>query len=395
MRTVYLEPLWKFALSYRDLVRYPPQGYRFVTRTRVDDALISFAGRYPIAYSLQYALDRAAPIHLLKSCWDVLKRPPGGTALTYSDTHLVLRKEPWVLDLETEHVANVLGGYRHLRRFRGLLRTALASHWCRKIIVRMEAARTALKACLGPSLAEKTEVVSWAVPSKRFAKSFNDSKVKLLFVNSANIPGQFHYKGGKEALEAFLLLRQRYPRLEMTMRSDIPRPIQERYRQIENLRLIDEVIGWEELEQEFLTADIFLLPSHITPGMVFLDALSYELPIVTTDVWGNPETVRDGLTGLLVHDAPVALHYQRLLPRHFAPPVGSPEYDEIVAATNRQMVQELVEKLSLLIEDAELRRRLGRAARYEAEQGRFSLEERNRKLKRILDEAVGVPDPGK
>ena len=208
-------------------------------------------------------------------------------------------------------------------------------------------------------------------------------------MNSGNIPGQFHTKGGKEALEAFFLLRQRYPQVEMVVRSDVPGAMRRRCEPIDGLTILDKVVPWEELEREFMTADIFLLPAHHTPMVAFLDAMSYELPVVTTDAWGNGEIVEDGGTGLLVHDSPVASHYEKMLPRCFIPPAGSREYRDIVASTDPQIVQELVAKLSLLIEDAELRRRLGRAGRRAVEEGRFSLRQRNSRLKCVLDEAIG------
>jgi glycosyltransferase involved in cell wall biosynthesis len=161
-----------------------------------------------------------------------------------------------------------------------------------------------------------------------------------------------------------------------------------RCEQIDGLRIIDKVVPWEEFEREFMTADIFLLPAHHTPMRAFLDAMSYELPVVTTDAWGNPEIVEDGTTGLLVHDSGVASHYEKMLPRCFVPPAGSPEYRDIVASTNPQIVQQLVEKLSLLIENAELRRGLGKAGREAVEEGRFSIPRRNATLMRVLDEAT-------
>jgi len=53
-----------------------------------------------------------------------------------------------------------------------------------------------------------------------------------------------------------------------------------------------------------------------------------------------------------------------------------------------QVVAELVEKTSILIEDEDLRRKMGRAGREEVETGKFSLEKRNNKLKRIFDDAL-------
>ena len=387
-RIVYLEPTWKLHSAYEGLIQHPPDGYRFEAERGRESAVIKTASRFPFAYSWFLALNRVVPVYLIQSYRNALKRPPAGTALTYSIGHLILRNEPWVLDLPCEHVTNVLGGVQHYRRFRGLLRRVLAAENCRRIIVTIDAGRKALEATLGRNLAAKTDVVHWAVPKKEFAKQFNDDKVKLLFVNSGNIPGQFHTKGGKEALEAFFLLRERYPQVEMVVRSDVPTSMKKRCEQVHGLRVIDKVMPWEGLEREFMTADIFLLPAHHTPMVAFLDAMSYELPVVTTDAWGNGEIVADGKTGLLVHDGAVARHFERMLPRCFVPPAGSREYRDIVASTNPQMVQDLVAKLSLLVEDAELRRKLGRAGRWAVEEGRFSLRQRNARLKCVLDEAI-------
>jgi len=47
-----------------------------------------------------------------------------------------------------------------------------------------------------------------------------------------------------------------------------------------------------------------------------------------------------------------------------------------------------VEKTSSIIENPELRRQTGKAGRWEVEHGKFSIERRNEKLKRIFDEAT-------
>jgi glycosyltransferase involved in cell wall biosynthesis len=385
---VYLEPTWKLHSAYEGLIQHPPAGYRFEAERGRESAVIKTASRFALAYSWFLGLNRVVPLYLLQAYRNALKRPPAGTVLTYSIGHLVLRNEPWVLDLPCEHVTNVLGGLQHYNRFGGLARRVLSGDNCRGIIVTIDAGRKAVETTLGPNLAKKTNVVNWAAPKKEFAKGFADDKVKLLFVNSGNIPGQFHTKGGKEALEAFSLVRERYPQVEMVVRSDVPSRMRKRCQRIDGLRVLDKVVPWAELEREFMTADIFLLPAHHTPMVAFLDAMSYELPVVTTDAWGNGELVADGETGLLVHDGAVARHYERMLPRCFIPPAGSREYRDIVTSTNPQMVQELVAKLSLLIEDAELRRRLGRAGRWAVEEGRFSLRQRNARLKCVLDKAI-------
>ncbi len=384
-----MEPTWKGHTAFELLVERPPSGYRFVTEGGRQEALIRRAARFRSVYSALYALDRLLPAHLLKSCWDVARRPPAGTALTYAVNHLVLRDEPWLLHLPGEHVSNTIGGYRHFRRFRGVVSRTLRSRRCRAIVVNTEAGRRALAAALGEELVGKASVVPWAVAAKAFAKEYPRSGgVKLLFVDSANTPGQFVYKGGPEMLEAFAALRSRYPDLELVVRSALPGPVRRRWAGTPGLRLMEDVVPWATLEREFQTADIFVLPARFTLLTVFLDAMSYELPVVTSDAWANGEVVEQGVTGLLARDARVARHYEEMLPRYFLPPPGSGLHRRLFGSADRALVAGLVEALSRLIEEPELRRGMGRAGRRAVEAGRFSVESRNRVLGRVLDAAI-------
>jgi glycosyltransferase involved in cell wall biosynthesis len=227
-------------------------------------------------------------------------------------------------------------------------------------------------------------IVPHAVDKKDFVKQPPTDRVKLLFVGSANIAGDFELKGGKEALEAFVRLRQKYNNLEMVVRSDIPEEIKTKYTGINGLRIIDKVIPWQEMEQEFQTADIFLFPGHHTPFMSLLDAMSYELPIVTTNAYANAELVTDGRTGLVINCSKKVPYYLD----KYLPDGSTPKFRKAIQVLDNDVVTELVAKTSLLIENAELRQKMGKAGREEVEHGRFSIGNRNEKLKRIFDEAA-------
>lgn len=101
------------------------------------------------------------------------------------------------------------------------------------------------------------------------------------------------------------------------------------------VRFIGPVTG-EAKTEAFRTADIFALPSYGEGVPVSLiEALAFGIPVVVSDVGGIPETVTDGLEGFLLHPGQV----------------------EVMAAT-----------LGRLIEDPELRRKMGCAGRARAEQ---------------------------
>jgi glycosyltransferase involved in cell wall biosynthesis len=236
----------------------------------------------------------------------------------------------------------------------------------------------------------KIEVVYNSIAPRNFVKEYgNARKIKLLFVGAdalTNAWEAFDYKGGRETLATFSLLRQRYNDLELIVRSNPPPDIRAKYEGMDGVRIIDKFIPWEDLEREYRTADIFLMPSHTTIFMTLLEAMSFELPIVTIDSWSNAEHVEDGKTGLVAPKSTRLMHTYR---GTHQTEMATPEFWRAIQTVDPVVVGELVKRLRLLIEQPELRRRMGRAARWEVEHGRFSMSVHNSKLSRVFDEAIG------
>ncbi len=113
-----------------------------------------------------------------------------------------------------------------------------------------------------------------------------------------------------------------------------------------------------------------------------LEAMNYGLPVVTTNYYDNPEYVEDGVTGLVIP------HHRNL------PPWDTSERKVRRAIETRDLcfTRALFEKTAILIENADLRRKMGRAARASLE-AKFSLAEKNRTLGRFLDEAIDPQYP--
>lgn len=389
IKRVYLDIAGRMHSLYKGLVLHPPPGYQFITQDRSWDKALSIAIRINSTYIFQERiLNKVIPVNLAKGYLEKFKKSPDGAVLTYATGHVVFRKEPWVVDLE---FVTQLAGYsiKHFRRYRKLIEKVLDSEYCKKIICWTEAGKkTVLLNMNCESFTHKIEIIPPAVHKKNFVKDYSKKKrVKLLFVGSVNIPGEFEYKGGKEVLEAFVILHQRYPNLELVIRSDIPKETKAKYKGLGNLRIIEEIIPWGQLEQEFKSADIFLFPAHSTPGLAILDAMSYELPVITTNVWANPELVQDGETGFVIKKSKKVQYYiENFVPNWDYHP--NSKFMKMIETVDSRVVAELVEKTSFLIEDEELIRKMGRAGRWEIENGKFSLEKRNEKLRRIFDEAI-------
>jgi len=145
-------------------------------------------------------------------------------------------------------------------------------------------------------------------------------------------------KGLFTALEVAGILNQTMPKVKLVFAGDWFREID----RIESLKIIDDlqlenvefvgtILGTEKFEL-FRKSDVFLFPP-ISPegfGLVNLEAMSAGLPVVSTSQGAIPETVLDGITGFVLE----------------------PGESSAIA-----------EKIVYLLENDELRERMGRASR--------------------------------
>jgi glycosyltransferase involved in cell wall biosynthesis len=387
MKKVYIEPAGRWHSFLTQLKNTPPEGYEFMSLpTSFDKAIGPLLQSNFVYFTLQrLMLEKLVPMHLVKAWAEGhFKKTPPDIALTYSIGHVIYRSEPWVIAVEW---VTQLFGYQpaHLKRYHKSVEKLLASDNCKKIICWGELLKNTILHNLNcERFADKVVIVPHAVNKKDFVKKPPTDKVKLLFVGSANIAGDFELKGGKEALAAFVKLHQKYDNLEMVVRSDMPEKIKSKYQGVPGLRIIDKILTWPDMEREFQTADIFLFPGHHTPFMSLLDAMSYELPIITTNAYANAELVTDGQTGLVINRSKNVPYYLD----KYLPDGSTPKFRKAIRVMDNDVVTELVAKTSLLIENTELRRSMGKAGRAEIENGIFSIRNRNENLKRIFDEAT-------
>jgi glycosyltransferase involved in cell wall biosynthesis len=383
---------------YKRLVRYPPDGYSFIVENSEDAGKQpkppAATGRRQLLYDMNRKLQRVFPDSLGRETRTLfymgLKRaqrsrlPPGRNIdLVYSSQQLMFSEMAWVVDFE---YANALVDYGDIRLCPRFIQNALRSSYCKKIIPWTEwSKRTLLRSVDCGSFKDKIEVVHFGMEAKTFVKKPDKEKVRFLFVGSTNRLNylNFEWKGGFEAAEAFIELSKKYEDLELVLRSWVPPEIKERYGDKPNISIIDKPLSEEDLSNLYQSSDIFLFPLHLNLGMVILEAMSYELPVIALDIYDISEALQDMKTGVLVERPPLNYYMWNGAANH---------QDKSLLPKIRQFrpwtVKKIVEKASLLIEDASLRRRIGREARQVIEHGEFSIANRNAKLKRIFDEAT-------
>jgi glycosyltransferase involved in cell wall biosynthesis len=379
-KIVYADIIGQEGTTTRQLFDAPPDGYAFVKRTKLSNRLAESAAENWKFRWLKQRANAVLPVNLMAS--RILGRrlkTPDGAVLTYSESSVIFREEPWVLWIE---VATQVAGFsdRSLARFRRGIERALGSANCRGILCHSRAARESLRRHLSTEPFEhKIHIFppGWPVTEPPPPAKPGGAPVRILFVTGSTMAARFTLKGGLESLEAFAALRERFPNLELVVRSDVEPSIRRHYEGMPGLRIVSDLVPYAELENLYRESDIYWYPAHCLMSVSMLEAMNYGLPVVTTDYYDNPEYVEDGITGMI-------------LPHHRSlPPWDTSEMRVRRALGTRDpgFVQGLVQKTAVLVENAELRRRMGSAARALVEK-RFSLAEKNRRLKNILDTAV-------
>jgi glycogen synthase len=129
--------------------------------------------------------------------------------------------------------------------------------------------------------------------------------------------------------------------------------VEEARRHRSNLVWIGEMVSRSDVRQLYSHAAVFVCPSVYEPfGIINLEAMACETPVVASAVGGIPEVVVDGETGVLV-------------------PLELSADDPMSPADPDAFARDLATAVNRLLTDADLRARLGRAGRARAVE-RFS-----------------------
>ncbi len=177
-------------------------------------------------------------------------------------------------------------------------------------------------------------------------------EVRLLFINSwCQVPENFFVRGGLDVLEAFAVLRERYPQVRLTLRTALPALDAHYHRILEGggVRLIQRFVTAEEMAGLHADSHIFLLPAARIHIVSLLQAMSYGLAVVGSDGWGMEEYLRHERNGLVVKGrygkASWADETAGLLREDYEP----------MYTPDPEVVQGLVDAVSRLVEDHDLR----------------------------------------
>jgi glycosyltransferase involved in cell wall biosynthesis len=152
-------------------------------------------------------------------------------------------------------------------------------------------------------LGRPVSVIPYGVDLQQFSPRASSKSDHVVIGTAARLSSE---KGIRYLIEAFAQLRQRYGgQVSLRIAGEGPeRPRIEAMIQRLNLDASVDLRGWVEHEQlpAFLRElDVFVMPSTWEGfGVAAIEASATELPVVASNIYGIPDAVRDGVTGLLV-----------------------------------------------------------------------------------------------
>lgn len=216
-----------------------------------------------------------------------------------------------------------------------------------------------------------------------FNKKNNQKSINLLFISSiAKFDKDFNFymKGGKLVLQAYEELKARYDNIHLKYIGYVPMEFRERFEKLSDIAFYQRV-PYEQIFEMYRCSDIFLFPTYGDIfGFAFIEAMSFGLPIIAiNNNFAATEMVINNKTGFLIETS------QKFLMFPFSK--YCPEWvDKWVYIDNLKKeddligLKNLIEKLELLIQNKELREKLGRNGRERLVTGDLSIENRNNKL---------------
>jgi len=295
----------------------------------------------------------------------------------------VKQKRPWIIDLECGPIFTSFN-WKAMQNplIRKTIMAALTSKNCKKILPQSNAAKRTFIQAIGEKnyekIKNKVEVLYLSLrPCKKRRNNRKHGKVILSFVGRS-----FYGKGGPHLLKAYEILTKKYKNLEINYKGDIPQEWMKFAKKLTGFKHVKGYLSREELfEKMYLSSDIYVMPTNKDNyGVVFLEAMSAGLPIVSTTSMTVPEIVKDGKNGFLVKtDLSHENYYTRIK-----------DYEKRRIKIDWNIVNQLVEKLSILIDDKKLREKMGKAGRkmIEDKNGKFSIEKRNNELRKIYEDCL-------
>lgn len=362
---VYLQYPWMFPDSsyYKNILDYPPIGVNYVNYKKNSK-------KYEVIGSGKKFESMRVLKNKLRKILRILHFP--NLTMTHSKNfdlihcaHCInLNSKPWVVDTEVyDRLASAGGDVANKGIGKWIIRKRLEDRNCKKIIAWSEDCRRTFENAFPENrkILDKIKILPFAIPEIKFNK-IPHKNIRILFVAR-----WFDAKGGRQTLEVFDRLSKIHKNAEFIFICPIPEEFKKKYSKNDKIKIMDLMPQEKLFKEIYPSSDIFFYPGFgDSYGFAVPEALSYGLPVVTTDTFAKKELVSEGKTGFLIN-----------MPENWT------GYEDM----NESFIKSFVDKTSLIIKNQKLRTQMSKNAISEAKE-KFSIENRNERLRKIYEECL-------
>jgi glycosyltransferase involved in cell wall biosynthesis len=365
------------------LIENPPEGYEFIVNENKSKSKL-------IKKAKDNGLTRFLYKSIIKKTFNVLNfanklayhESPEEADLILTTGQIVNEKKPWIVKILDSPFILGANDYKVFMKNKEKISKALASEYCKKIIVHTHIAEKMMRRYFPIEVTKKIEILTPAMPTKVEEKIKHDS-LNLLFIGSINNPHEFTMKGGIQVIKTFKELKKKYPNVKLTIKCKVPDEVKKEY-DLNDITLIEDIIPYEDVKKLYKESDLLLMLGY--GGymiMSYLEAFSYGLPIIALDTFGVSDFIVDGKTGFKIKPSKNV-------------PINNPAYpsisntDKFLETTkidDKELTNESVEKISKLIDDKELLNSISKECQ-RLSQEKYSFDKKRERLKNIFDEAL-------
>lgn len=366
---------------YREFIYDPPEGYQYFT---LDD----FTDEFIFEESGSIFVEVYNKIRRNRIIIDIAKK--NNIDIIYCTSGMLLFNSPipWVIEFESA-ASFIIHKLQYWRIVKRALPFILRQKNLKALIPWTEAAARSLLS----NIAEDEAIKNKITPIHLCLRKIDDVTQKnrhdlftLLFVTTLNnnAEKEFYTKGGRIIAEIFNKLKGVAP-MRFILRSKIPEEYQ--YLKLEkNIEVYEDCLPYDKFKSIFLESDVFFFPCYQSPGLVFLDAMNGNLPIISTNIFSNPEMVIEGYNGFLI-DLPKSSKINFLETEYGIKNVqtGKGIRDDDIPES---LIEKFCEKIMLLYKDATLKEKMGNNSK-NLLINEFSIHKRNEGLKAVYDKIFG------
>ena len=366
---VYLQYPWKFPDSpyYKSLIENSPTGIKYLNAEK-QKGVITNKKKFLFSNRLK---------RIIRDIFSYLRISIPNAHLSPKEDYNLIHcahcfskntDKHWVTDFES--VWQMFIGMKNKKSIEKVMKI-LKNPNCKKIMPWTETTKEDISKIF-PEIEKKIEVIYPAIPLKKTTKRKN-KKITILYATR-----YFWLKGGVIALEVYKRLKEKYRnKIELIFISDVPNEIKEKYPEIE----IKDLVTQKELFRAYEKSDIFFYPSFVdTFGFGLLEAMSFGLPIVTVNT-KNTRTRKE-----IIENEKQGLIFD--ISDEVTGRIKKEKGNLIICKEEKLIIERLFQNCCNLIENKKLREKMSKNCIEEIENGKFSIKKRNKKLKKIYEEAL-------